>query len=598
MSVASPPAYSIRPEDKAFEALFPSPDDPLTSSFDQYVNGDLFEDAASDKEYLFLGETGILTEQNDTRFSPIGAHSKREPSSPQPWRKGLWCLSQTEATSSRLHVEKQRSKTQNVKQFQGPSNLTSQTAAGLHTDTPRPKKTSGLPSPPSPTGYRSSPSPQKTKYPMSGSQTVRFRNPYHRQQHLLRTASASPSPMRPNHYQQPDSFDEWQQDFKNFNLQIHDASSLPLSPPPSGRPVHEFQNATVASHAQMLHNGQMISQSGLGILNTGHGQPNFVTPATLTSPNFLPYGTSTASHPNEQAILSPPPQGHPPPAWVHEAFQSPADDTYYDFSSDLPTPSQNQQPWWASPPNSASHPPQEFYQSSIAAPTPQRPSHPIVHSPGFQNGGLMIHYPDQPQMEMSTVEPVHGNYSTSTLSSAHNTFSPHPHSYPMPPSSQADIHLVSSHNLNVRHPSFTQHDPFSTPQHARFPVSPSRSPSCSPTATLKARRQRSLSPQKSLENLKVRGRNTTPHHAGVAKTPRTPRTPRTPTNGFGAIDFVNFTPKDSMKLLSDVAPSGSSKTRARREQEAREKRRKLSEAAIRAVRQAGGDIDTLEEILC
>jgi hypothetical protein len=53
-----------------------------------------------------------------------------------------------------------------------------------------------------------------------------------------------------------------------------------------------------------------------------------------------------------------------------------------------------------------------------------------------------------------------------------------------------------------------------------------------------------------------------------------------------------------VKLLSDVAPSGSSKTRARREQEARDKRRRLSEAAVRAVRRAakaaGGDVGDRE----
>lgn len=60
------------------------------------------------------------------------------------------------------------------------------------------------------------------------------------------------------------------------------------------------------------------------------------------------------------------------------------------------------------------------------------------------------------------------------------------------------------------------------------------------------------------------------------------------------ISFVNFTPKDGHKILSGVAPSGSSKTKARRESEARERRRKLNEAAMRAVRQAGGDIGALE----
>ena len=57
---------------------------------------------------------------------------------------------------------------------------------------------------------------------------------------------------------------------------------------------------------------------------------------------------------------------------------------------------------------------------------------------------------------------------------------------------------------------------------------------------------------------------------------------------------MNFTPDDSRKILTGVAPSGSSKTKARREKEAAEKRRKLSEAAKRAVRDAGGDLEALE----
>ena len=59
--------------------------------------------------------------------------------------------------------------------------------------------------------------------------------------------------------------------------------------------------------------------------------------------------------------------------------------------------------------------------------------------------------------------------------------------------------------------------------------------------------------------------------------------------------FVNFTASDSERLLSGVAPSGSSKTKARREKEAEEKRRRLSEAATRAVMEAGGDIAVLKE---
>lgn len=59
--------------------------------------------------------------------------------------------------------------------------------------------------------------------------------------------------------------------------------------------------------------------------------------------------------------------------------------------------------------------------------------------------------------------------------------------------------------------------------------------------------------------------------------------------------FVNFTPEDSRKILTGVAPSGSSKTKARREKEAAEKRRKMSQAAVKAIIEAGGDVGILEK---
>ncbi|RFU77982.1 hypothetical protein TARUN_4256 [Trichoderma arundinaceum] len=63
--------------------------------------------------------------------------------------------------------------------------------------------------------------------------------------------------------------------------------------------------------------------------------------------------------------------------------------------------------------------------------------------------------------------------------------------------------------------------------------------------------------------------------------------------GGEGMGFVNFTPSDGSILMTGVAPSGSSKTKARREKEAQEKRRRLSEAAMKAVAAAGGDVDKL-----
>lgn len=55
------------------------------------------------------------------------------------------------------------------------------------------------------------------------------------------------------------------------------------------------------------------------------------------------------------------------------------------------------------------------------------------------------------------------------------------------------------------------------------------------------------------------------------------------------VGFVNYTPDDSQKILTGVAPSGSSKTKARREQEANEKRRRLSQVAEKILLESGGD---------
>ncbi|KAK1754825.1 hypothetical protein QBC47DRAFT_461855 [Echria macrotheca] len=59
--------------------------------------------------------------------------------------------------------------------------------------------------------------------------------------------------------------------------------------------------------------------------------------------------------------------------------------------------------------------------------------------------------------------------------------------------------------------------------------------------------------------------------------------------------FVNYTPEDHRVLMTGVAPSGSSKTKARREREAAEQKRKLGEAVRKAVEAAGGDVRKLED---
>lgn len=63
----------------------------------------------------------------------------------------------------------------------------------------------------------------------------------------------------------------------------------------------------------------------------------------------------------------------------------------------------------------------------------------------------------------------------------------------------------------------------------------------------------------------------------------------------GGIGFVNYTPNDHNVLMTGVAPSGSSKTKMRREKEAMERQRKLSEAVVKMVTNAGVDVSMLKE---
>ncbi|KAI0446273.1 hypothetical protein F4803DRAFT_62946 [Xylaria telfairii] len=86
------------------------------------------------------------------------------------------------------------------------------------------------------------------------------------------------------------------------------------------------------------------------------------------------------------------------------------------------------------------------------------------------------------------------------------------------------------------------------------------------------------------------------HESTFATTPSTNSVGGGSSSGSGAggggggfnLDFVNFTPNDKKVLMTGVAPSGSSKTKARREKEALEKAARLGEAALKV---AGGDVN-------
>ncbi|KAK7415366.1 hypothetical protein QQX98_005905 [Neonectria punicea] len=171
----------------------------------------------------------------------------------------------------------------------------------------------------------------------------------------------------------------------------------------------------------------------------------------------------------------------------------------------------------------------------------------------------------------------------------------------MPPAVINDL-TVSGQTYLPPPPPVPPSVPGSDRQHRppRAPSSGARHLSCSP---IRKSRAPSASPQPGHSRQSSGGSiGSTRSASGRGMPPGTPTTMRKQRRsreasgssaGGGEIGFVNFTPNDGGMLMTGVAPSGSSKTKARREREAMERRRRLSEAAMKAVQAAGGDVDQL-----
>ncbi|RGP65500.1 hypothetical protein FSPOR_7128, partial [Fusarium sporotrichioides] len=186
-----------------------------------------------------------------------------------------------------------------------------------------------------------------------------------------------------------------------------------------------------------------------------------------------------------------------------------------------------------------------------------------VHDPN--SAGLMIHMP-QPR---NASTPAHD------LALNAQTYLPPPP--PIPPTTERH-RPPRAPSSGARHLSCS-------------PIRKTRQPSVPPTPTTAHSRHSSNGSVASARS--ASGRGMVP---GTPTAMRKQRRSRDSSGGsVGEIGFVNFTPSDGGLLMTGVAPSGSSKTKARREREAMERRRRLSEAAMKAVQAAGGDVDKLME---
>lgn len=602
MSLASSPDCFGRPEDKALKFLFPSADQQALSSFDEFFDGEFYGcsgDEGIKQEHentddLFAVNAFHLANEHDSIHA---ATSQAEQSPPQPWRKGVWCLNQK--PGSQLVVGKTRKANNAPPSIISPAQLIANDNFASRSP-------------------RSTTQPYETKsFSLDRLQVPRCWTP-RGQQSPSRDMSLSPSPMYSRAFVDGRNgyVDAWQQDFQNISLQLNDdyldAYGIPVNQftDPSSHTPGRARRAYVTNNSTNM--GQMRSA-------TMHQLDRPRQDAARTANQNLTSILNANLDATNRNMFSEPPDRddmsyrfiteHLPPMsdWTSESPNSSNNSHNSHFSNISVERGHNglyntlpPQNWW-SPPNALdqAHSPQarrDHYPELVQS-KPRRATHHVLNHDDTHDDALGINYssseeigvaiPYQPaNLQPSSMPPTHAGYQsarpvhTNALSS-YPALPPPVHNFPGPDSS-----------------------PFTTPRRRARNVSRSPSPPMSPThGPSRSTRQRSPSRRdpsqhrrKSIHKSGPVRDAETPRHRSTSRPPRTPKTPKTPGDGF-QIDFVNFTPRDASKLLNDVAPSGSSKTRARREQEARERRKKLSEAALQAVRRAGGDVEALERAI-
>ncbi|KAK5088525.1 hypothetical protein LTR05_002745 [Lithohypha guttulata] len=593
MSLANSPDCLLRPEDQALQALFPAMEQSAPNSFDDLFSVELYEvneDIKSREDSEDNVDFFVSALTNDNESGHIVADQSQDSS--QPWRKGLWCLK----PGSQLIVEKTR-KAQNAPPPNiSPAHLIANDNFALR-------------------GPRGS----TRQYQTNSLSPNRLRKPHcpspFEQQRVDRDTSLSPSPMYSRSFYNDRSgfVDVWQQDLQDFNINLND--DYPESFPIIGDNLIDQLDCNY-SHPKrsfMGDNLQMERIRSATMFNMSHP----VTSKQISDQELSSRMNMNLSAAQRNMFSGTPDQNDPSYRFLNDDLPPMSDWTATEslhssnsshnshnshFSTGSTEDSHNGGLYNTMPTSEVWSPPTLNTQVSsvqdqyleLMQPKPRRATHQVLQAEHINGGGLGIAYPTADEIgvaipyQPAEVQHMPTHHRSSSYHQRHqpkHSLASYP---PLPP----PVHT------------FPDSSPFSTPR--RRATAPSRSPSPSVSPTRAPRSARSPSRRdtsqhrraKSIHRSGPKGAETPRHRsASRGRQPRTPKTPKNGADSHGQISFVNFTPSDAGKLLNDVAPSGSSKTRARREQEARERRKKLSEAAIAAVRRAGGDVEALERAI-
>lgn len=405
---------------------------------------------------------------------------------------------------------------------------------------------------------------------------------------LQHKQSFSPSLTRPSQFQKGRmAYQEaWAHRLQNLNFLRSADDRFPLSPPPSDILPQQENIAADNSAVHIHHSGDSTEMHHHFDTSIFTPSPAISMPSPCTGVlsrqqarylNHSNNSTVTSSPPSADDIFPSPHSSDPQSmsSWHSDALGTPGL-----FTPDLQ--SHDAQAWW--PPMNARVPQrQPSYQQVVASPPPQQPIQNTTHQHDLANsqhdilqGGLMIQM-DPSAYDMTAT--ANSSFSSTTMA---------------PTASSCQENHTYSH-VPTAHAKYVDASSFATPQlHPQ-----SRSPSLSPRAD--------RSPKNGLamhHSITMKAQRRQPGRKISSNSMNVPK-PVKGLNGSGSpkgaksvtVSFVNFTPNDSQKILTGVAPSGSSKTKARREQEARDRRRRISEAALNAVRKAGGDVEALEAVM-
>ncbi|OJD19671.1 hypothetical protein AJ78_00403 [Emergomyces pasteurianus Ep9510] len=392
----------------------------------------------------------------------------------------------------------------------------------------------------------------------------------------------------------------WPDRFQSFNIQAHNYR-IPLPPTSSPRTGQLDNISHLDGQDNGLQNDHLDVESAYEHSTMGNHSQNTPMSAPCTAQNMRPIyvdlqrpiTSTTPSHspPNQHILRSQPSESPSKSSWNSESIDAPS---FHYTAQELQTPDNHA--WWH-PSAVTNRDLQSYsrspYQPVVMAPTSQRPpTHQgralqrksvmmkLEHSP--DSGSAGEHPPSAPALScpehiarapFATFAPTQDTISRTSPFREPNQrqYAPPPHSHPV---SQADIKSPGPPSTSTN-PTY------------RLPIA---KPEIGPHNQQQHQRRNHIRKTSSHSTNSLRG---------MKGTPTTPNSAPNPTSKRPlGVSFVNFTPEDSQKLLTGVAPSGSSKTKARREQEAREKRRKLSEAALLAVRRAGGDVEAFEAVFC